>query len=66
MVIESAPQFWDQNSRKRLLSPENKQLLPQTSCLLSGPTARAPPYRAIGYSYTYRTYVFRLSQGIAL
>ena len=25
-----------------------------------------PPYRAIGYSYTYRTYVFQVSQGIAL
>ena len=25
-----------------------------------------PPYRAIGYSYTYRIYVFRVSQGIAL
>ena len=25
-----------------------------------------PPYRAIGYSYTYRIYVFYVSQGIAL
>ena len=25
-----------------------------------------PPYRALGYSYTYRTYVFQVSQGIAL
>ena len=25
-----------------------------------------PPYRAIGYSYTYRIYVFQVSQGIAL
>ena len=32
---------------------------------LSGQTAR-PPYRAIGYRYTYRTYVFQVSQGIAL
>ena len=32
---------------------------------LSGPAAR-PPYRAIGFSYTYRTYVFQVSQGIAL
>ena len=34
---------------------------------LSGPTARPPPrYRTIGYSYTYRTYVFQVPQGIAL
>ena len=25
-----------------------------------------PHHRAIGYSYTYRTYVFQVSQGIAL
>ena len=25
-----------------------------------------PPHRAIGYSYTYRIYVFQVSQGIAL
>ena len=42
----------------------------QLFCLffsLSGPTLRTPPpHRAIGYSYTYRTYVFRVSRGIAL
>ena len=25
-----------------------------------------PPYRAIGYSSSYRTYVFQVSQGITL
>ena len=25
-----------------------------------------PPYRAIGFCYTYRTYVFQVSQGIVL
>ena len=34
--------------------------------LLSGSRAIPPPYRAIGYSYTYRIYVFQVSQGIAL
>ena len=33
--------------------------------MLSGPTARTP-YRATGHHYTYRTYVFEVSQGIAL
>ena len=30
---------------------------------LSGPTLRPPPYRAIGYSYTYRIYVFQCIAG---
>ena len=37
----------------------------KNGCVLSGPTAR-PPYRAIGYGYAYRTYIFQVSHGIAL
>ena len=30
------------------------------------PNRSTPPYRPIGYRYIYRTYVFQVSQGIAL
>ena len=39
--------------------------LTDTMIRLSGPTAR-PPYSAIGYSHTYCTYVFQVSQGVVL
>ena len=38
----------------------------QTLMILLVQPLDPPPYRAIGYSYTYRTYVFQVSQGIAL
>ena len=30
------------------------------------PSRSTPPIALVGYSYTYRTYVFQVSQGIAL
>ena len=35
-------------------------------CLVAQPLNPPPPHRAIGYSYTYRAYVFQALQGIAL
>ena len=69
-VIVSATRAMTSDTLKQLARVflENVEMLENPQTLqnkLSGPTA-PPPYRVIGYRYTYRTYVLQLSQSIAL
>ena len=43
---------------------QEQNLNPKNTSLVAQPLD--PPYRARGYRYTYRTYVFQVSQGIGL
>ena len=56
--------FLQNNGKDAMAQPHHLKKAYKPQCGLSGPTAR-PPYCAVGYSYTYRTYVFQVSQALS-